>query len=94
LQKEDGVYLDQPQIGNVVTLAYKASIPANATKTQSFIMHSKGYYEYIREFTNKPDVAFLQKITQPGAFSAYGASASHGKSGNGWRMIRGTAGLT
>ena len=72
LQKDDGVYLEQPQIGNVVTLVYKASLPANATQTQSFIMHSKGYYEHIRDFTGKPDVAFLKKFTQPGAFPIYG----------------------
>ena len=72
LQKEDGIYLDQPEIGNVVTLVYKASLPANATQTQSFILHSKGYYEHIRDFTGKPDVAFLKKFTQPGAFATYG----------------------
>lgn len=72
LQKEDGIYLDQPEIGNVVTLVYKSSPPANATQTQSFILHSKGYYEHIRDFTGKPNVAFLKKFTQPGAFAAYG----------------------
>ena len=72
LQKEDGVYLEQPQIGNVVTLVYKAAVPANAMQTQSFIMHSKGYYEHIRDFTGKPNVAFLKKFTEPLAFATYG----------------------
>ena len=72
LQKDDGVYLEQPQIGNVVTLVYKASPPVNTSQVQSFIMHSKGYYEHIRDFTGKPDVAFLKKFTQPGAFATYG----------------------
>lgn len=72
LQKDDGIYLDQPQIGNVVTLVYNASPPVNTSQIQSFIMHSKGYYEHIRDFTGKPDVAFLKKFTQPGAFATYG----------------------
>ncbi|MBK7561174.1 MAG: hypothetical protein IPI68_06530 [Chitinophagaceae bacterium] len=72
LQKEDGVFLEQPQIGNVVTLVYKANPPENASQIQSFIMHSKGYYEYIRDFNGKPDVAFLNRFKQPGAFATYG----------------------
>jgi len=70
LQTEDGNYLEQPQIGNVVTLVYK-SMPATKG-AQSFILHSKGYYEHIRDFTNKPDFAFLQKFMKPGAFASYG----------------------
>lgn len=70
LQTEDGNYLEQPQIGNIVTLVYK-SMPATKD-AQSFILHSKGYYEHIRDFTNKPDFAFLQKFMKPGAFASYG----------------------
>jgi hypothetical protein len=72
LQKDDGIYLEQPQIGNVVTLVYKASRPVNEPQVQSFIMHSKGYYDHIRDFTGKPDIAFLKKFTQAGAFATYG----------------------
>jgi hypothetical protein len=72
LQKDDEIYLEQPQIGNVVTLVYKASLPVNESQVQSFIMHSKGYYEHIRDFTGKPNIAFLQKFTQAGAFATYG----------------------
>jgi hypothetical protein len=72
LKKEDGVYLEQPQIGNVITLVYRVNPPANAIQTQSFILHSKGYYEHIRDFKTKPDMAFLKKFRQPGAFPTYG----------------------
>lgn len=72
LEAEDGQDLEQPQIGNVATLIYQARPPASTSQTQSFIFHSKGYYEHIREFSGKPDFAFLEKFTQPGVFAAYG----------------------
>ncbi len=72
LQKEDAVYLEQPAIGNAATLVYKILPNQDNTKTQSYILHAKGYYEHIRDFKNKPDVAFLKQFTKPNAFPLYG----------------------
>ena len=74
LQKEDGLYLDQPQIGNVATLTYKNVPPASSSIIQSYILHSKGYYEHIRDFSGQPNLAFLQQFRNPDAFPAFGAS--------------------
>lgn len=71
LQKEDGVYLEQPQIGNVATIVYKpGALPDSLRHT--FILHTKGYYEHIRDFSNPPDLKFLQQFTKPDAFPAFG----------------------
>jgi hypothetical protein len=72
LQKEDGLHLEQPQIGNVATLVYKTNVLPGLNETQTFFLKTKGYYEHIRDFKNKPDVAFLQQFTKPNAFPKYG----------------------
>ena len=72
LQKEDGLYLEQPEIGNTATLTYKAKINTDPSKAQTYILHARGYYEHIRDFKNKPDVNFLSQFKQPNAFPVYG----------------------
>jgi hypothetical protein len=72
LEKEDGLYLEQPEIGNVATLSYKAKINTDPGKTQTYILHAKGYYEHIRDFKQKPDVNFLGQFRKPNAFPVFG----------------------
>lgn len=72
LNKEDGLYLEQPEIGNVATLSYKGKINTNPEKVQTYILHAKGYYEHIRDFNNKPDVNFLSQFRKPNAFPLFG----------------------
>lgn len=72
LQKKDGIYLEQPSIGNVATLAYRAPANNDPSKTQTYILHAKGYYEHIRDFKNKPDPVFLSQFKKPNAFPVYG----------------------
>ena len=72
LEKEDGVYLEQPEIGNTATLTYKTKKNTDLSKTQTYILHAKGYYEHIRDFKNKPDINFLSQFRQPNAFPVYG----------------------
>jgi hypothetical protein len=71
LQKEDGIFLEQPEIGNVATIAYKPVTPVNPP-AQTYILHTKGYYEHIRDFRNKPDPVFLGQFRNPNAFPLYG----------------------
>ncbi len=71
LQREDGHYLEQPLIGNIVTLTYKTS-SAEKEKTQTYILKTKGYYEHIRDFKTRPNITFLRQFTKPNAFPIYG----------------------
>ena len=70
LNKRDGIYLEQPVPGNVVTLEYKckAEIP---NTSRSYILYTKGYYEHVREFKGKPNVAFLKQFKHANAFPEY-----------------------
>ena len=72
LQKEDAVYLAQPDIGNIATLVYNCDPLRDDSKTRTFILHSKGYYEHVRDFKNKPDVGFLNQFKKPNAFPIFG----------------------
>jgi hypothetical protein len=71
LNKEDGQYLSQPEIGNVATLEYKAGRQQEGM-AYSYVFHTKGYYQHIRNFTGKADVKFLKQFTKPNAFPLYG----------------------
>ncbi len=74
LQKEDAVYLAQPDIGNTATIVYNVDVLGDPSKARTYILHSKGYYEHVRDFTNKPNVTFLNQFKKPGAFPLYGLS--------------------
>ena len=71
LSMADKNYLIQPVIGNITTIDY-AYTPAHLeNKTQTYVLHSKGYYEYVRDYKNKPNVKFLKQFKNPGALSNY-----------------------
>jgi hypothetical protein len=72
LQKEDAIYLAQPDIGNTATIIYKAASLNDGSKTRTYILHTKGYYEHIRDFKNPPDFKFLEQFKTPGAFPLFG----------------------
>lgn len=72
LTGEDGIYLEQPQIGNTATITYQSNAAVSPDQARSFILHTKGYYEHIREFAGKPDIKFLKGFTRPNAFPLYG----------------------
>ena len=68
LAKKDGAYLAQPLPGNSVTLEYQ---PVYDGATHSYILHTKGYYEHVRDFKGAPKIAFLKKFYQPNAFPEF-----------------------
>ena len=72
LQKEDAVYLAQPDIGNTATIIYTAAALDDTSKTRTYILHTKGYYEHVRDFKNSPNVSFLNQFKNPNAFPLFG----------------------
>ncbi len=72
LQNEDGVYLAQPDIGNTATIVYKNTALPNDLKEQTYILHTKGYYEHVRNFKTKLNIGFLKQFKKPGTFPLYG----------------------
>ena len=72
LNSEDGKYLAQPEIGNLATIVYNTVPLADQSKTRTYILHTKGYYEHVRDFKNAPDFGFLKQFKSPGAFPQFG----------------------
>jgi hypothetical protein len=70
LFKIDKKYLYQPEVGNEAILSYPADITGENRK-QSVFFHSCGYYEYIRNYTNEPDMAYLKTFREKGAFARF-----------------------
>ncbi|THU40982.1 hypothetical protein FAM09_02365 [Niastella caeni] len=71
LQKEDGLYCEQPVPGNVATLTYNYIPVQDTTQMQTFILHTKGYYTHVRHFKGGINKPFLQQFKQPDAFTAF-----------------------
>jgi len=71
LSKEDGNYLSQPLPGNATVIEYAYTPLNDNSKTQTYILHAKGYYEHVRNYTNTADLNFLQQFKQPSALSNY-----------------------
>ncbi len=70
VQEMDGKFLEQPVPGKRAYLTYK--VPGySPTKAYSAFLHASGYYEPVRDYSGPADVGFLNRMKQPGAFTAY-----------------------
>ena len=66
----DSKYLIQPEVGNVATIEYRASAPQDGN-AQSVFLYSRGYYEYIRNYENVPNILTLQSFKDKGGFTKF-----------------------
>jgi hypothetical protein len=66
----DNKYLIQPEIGNVASIQYSAYAPLDGN-SQSVFLHSRGYYEYIRNYENMPNILTLQSFKDKGGFTKF-----------------------
>lgn len=71
LSGADEKYLVQPVPGNLTVVDYTYQPVRDENKTQSYVLHAKGYYEYVRDYKNDPDVKFLKQFKNKGALSNY-----------------------
>ncbi len=71
VSKEDNQFLEQPLPGTVATLEDKWQPANNNDEAYTFILHTKGYYEHVRNFKGSPDKKFLQEFKKPGAFAQF-----------------------
>ncbi|MDH4295850.1 MAG: hypothetical protein OEV74_06195 [Cyclobacteriaceae bacterium] len=76
IAETDDSYLIQPEIGNVVTIRYAAAKPDDGN-TQTVFLHSRGYYEYIRDYQNIPNVMKLKSFREEGSFTHFSKEKYH-----------------
>ena len=67
---DDTKYYIQPTPGNEVVLDFKCP-PELKNMKRSIILHTKGYYEHVRHYTNPPDREQIQAFGQPGRLSEF-----------------------
>ena len=70
LAEDDNQYLEQLNVGDVVTLSYEAT-PIMEGEHQSVFLHTKGYYEWIRDYQDLPRIGELQKFKTPGYMATF-----------------------
>lgn len=70
LIKTDGQYLEQPGPGLETNISFRPAVNTE-NKQSSIFLHSRGYYEYIRDYTHFPDIIALTKFKKAGAFSEF-----------------------
>lgn len=67
----DTAYLVQPIPGNEATFTFEAP-PALAGYERTAILHTRGYYEYVRDYQNKPNLGYLKTFkNREGAFTKF-----------------------
>lgn len=66
---DDGKYLDQPEIGNQTIVKY--DLPQLTDENRTIILHSKGWYQIIRNPKGTPDREYLETFRQPGRFNRF-----------------------
>ncbi|KAA5543469.1 hypothetical protein [Adhaeribacter rhizoryzae] len=67
LAATDQKYLEQFSVGDAVTLTYL--LPAKkAEQEQSLFLHTRGYYEHVREYEGIPNLLTLREFEKPGHF--------------------------
>ncbi len=66
----DDKYLVQPEIGNRTTLTFRHKLRDGMKHT--FVLHTRGYYEHKRSFSNEPDLNFVSRFSAPNSFALFG----------------------
>ena len=71
ISHHDGTYLEQPYIGAEAILTFDGHPSIQSQKTTSLFLHTRGYYEYIRDYTGKPNISELKKFQVTGTFARF-----------------------
>ena len=67
----DGTYLEQPYIGAEAILTFDGYPTLQSQKSTTLFLHTRGYYEYIRDYTGKPNISELKKFRVTGTFARF-----------------------
>lgn len=71
LAHADGDYLDQLHVGAETNLSFVPLEMLDEHMTTSLFLHTRGYYEYIRDYTGTPNISELREFKKPGTFAHF-----------------------
>lgn len=69
LQKDDNKYYIQPDIGDEAEVSFQ--LPEMTGEKRIVYMHSKGWYQILRNPSGTPDREYLETFRQPGRFNRF-----------------------
>jgi hypothetical protein len=69
LQKPDNKYYTQPTMDNQAVVTF--DMPELTEQNRTIFLHSKGWYEILREPEGKPDIEKLKAFRKPGHFNQF-----------------------
>jgi len=69
LLKDDKKYYTQPNVGDEAVITF--DMPALVDSHRSIILHTKGYYQLLRNPSGEPNVSYLKTFSQPGQFNRF-----------------------
>ncbi|MCU0370194.1 MAG: hypothetical protein MUC31_02165 [Bacteroidales bacterium] len=67
---DDGDYYVQRKTGNEVVMDFKCP-PERQDAERSLILHTKGYYTHVRNYSGPPDMEQIQAFRRPGKLSEF-----------------------
>lgn len=70
LADDDDQYLEQMVVGDFTEVHFE-SVPTQPGMEQTIYLHTKGYYNHIRDYTGLPDRKELEKFKTPGHFDQF-----------------------
>lgn len=70
LTSTDQHYMVQENIGEVTELVY-AAVPCSPEEAQTAFLHTRGYYELIRDYEGPPQIRDLKKFQEPGYLAEF-----------------------
>jgi len=73
LSASDKFYLSQPHSGMECEISYKLPSKKENKKYTAFL-HTRGYYEHVREYEGIPNLVLLNEFKQPGRFTSFSKS--------------------
>lgn len=71
LAENDGNHMAQLNVGDVAELTFSSSEKPSETIKRSVFLHTKGYYELIRDFEGLPEIFELNKFKKAGHFMQF-----------------------
>jgi hypothetical protein len=69
LVRDDIKYCNQPTTENQAVVTF--DLPGQTEQARTVILHSKGWYQVLRNPSGKPDIEYLKTFRQPGRFNQF-----------------------
>jgi len=71
LTASDVNYLAQKNTGDEVTVSFPLMMPVEEGIAYDYILHSRGYYQHVRDYEGSPEIATLLSFKLKGRFSRF-----------------------